>query len=137
MKKKLCFDSSDSSSSKDQEGGEHITTQLLEQILLSSQEEPDQRSTFTQKYKTRTQLASVDSRDNLQNQGYTLQLGGVREDQGSTGVITVQTHRSVIPMQTGGAKNWRHLITPAHDSFKKLENQRRPGEQYSQHHPNQ
>ena len=29
------------------------------------------------------------------------------------------------------AKNWRHLITPAHDSFKKLEKSRRPGVQYS------
>ena len=44
----------------------HISTQLLEQILMSSQdasEDHQQRSTFTQKYKTRTQLASIDSRD--------------------------------------------------------------------------
>jgi len=28
-------------------------------------------------------------------------------------------------------KNWRSLVTPAHDSFKKLEKGRRPGMEYS------
>jgi hypothetical protein len=51
--------SSDSSNNDytDNSRNDHISTQLLEQILLSSQDASEsikQHSTFTQKYKTRT-----------------------------------------------------------------------------------
>ena len=146
MKKRL-LDSSSSSSSgssphrsadntQTDPQNDHITTQLLEQILMSSQddgvESVKQRSTFTQKYKARTHLQSIDDKR--------LDLEGKIKDDASGGVITIHTQRSAIGNGTGAtiqeshrAKNWRHLITPAHDSFKKLEKSRRPGVQFSHH----
>jgi hypothetical protein len=54
----------------------------------------------------------------------------------TTQTTTIHTQRSNNNAQqySNTAKNWRHLITPAHDSFKKLEKSRRPGVQYSHHH---
>lgn len=85
-------------------------------------------------------MASIDSIGEVFQHNHKLQLEKVvQQDQASNGVVTVQTQRSqainngksITNQYSHTAKNWRHLITPAHDSFKKLEKSRRPGFQYS------
>ena len=44
---------------------------------------------------------------------------------------TIHTQRTLLNTNNT-TKNWRSLVTPANDSFKKLEMKRRPGAQYSQ-----
>ena len=56
----------------------------------------------------------------------------LENDEISNGNPTIHTQRSLLQHLPQGAycntaKNWRQLVTPAHDSFKKLEKSRRPG----------